>query len=85
MFSRGTSYVADVANGPPVLHLLNGGDADAVTMCIPKVLQNDLMLASRLYWTYHLSSKWHNEPSLADSLFLTSALYWDRSSYSHYL
>jgi hypothetical protein len=36
MFSRGTSYVADVANGPPVLHLLNGGDADAVTMCIPK-------------------------------------------------
>uniref|UniRef100_UPI003FF12506 hypothetical protein n=1 Tax=Bacteroides eggerthii TaxID=28111 RepID=UPI003FF12506 len=36
MFSRGTSCVADIANGPPVLHLLNGGDADAVTMCIPK-------------------------------------------------
>ena len=36
MFSRGTSCVADVGNAPPVLHLLNGGDAAAVTMCIPK-------------------------------------------------
>ena len=36
MFSRGTSCVADVDNAPPVLHLLNGGDAAAVTMCIPK-------------------------------------------------
>lgn len=37
MFSRGTSCVTDVDNAPPVLHLLNGGDAAAVTMCISKL------------------------------------------------
>ena len=37
VMGQGYACVTDVDNAPPVLHLLNGGDAAAVTMCISKL------------------------------------------------